>query len=264
MLSFRIMSFRYVPDSFSAYHDNLVSVLLKSPNRFTSFDDTPVDQQEALREAFDVLQEAFPLVEKKLKDDYLVAVLRELLRMAYEFFSGGDDRNGMYALQEVEGTVWPSRKVPPRHAPDAERRAHGKLERYAGVIPNPYPYLGKIEDMGRSQLKLYQAVLNAYEDGSGSLEAGKVQNWLLGLDGVARRFHERSRKGATARFTRELAERTSLAALRVEGGFSTSLTFDVEELGCCRISVRGKLEAFKARNPNYIVEEAYWTVKPNM
>lgn len=263
MLSSEFMSFRYVPNSFSSYHDNLVSVLLKSPNRFTSFDDTPVDQKEALREAFDVLQEAFPLVEKKLKDEYLAAILRELIRTSYEFFSDGDDRNGAYALQEVEGTVWPSQKVPPRHAPDAELRAHGKLERYLGVIPNPYPYLGKIEDMGPSQLRLYQAVLNSVEDNGDPIETGKTQNWLLGLDGVARRFNERSRKAATARFTRELAERTSLAALRVEGGFGTSLAFDVEERDCPRISVRGKLEAFNAGNPNFIVEEAYWTVKAN-
>lgn len=46
--------------------------------------------------------------------------------MPYEFFTDGDDRNGRYALQEVDGTVWPSRKVPPRHAPDAERRAPGR------------------------------------------------------------------------------------------------------------------------------------------
>ena len=81
------MSSRYIPERFSEYHDTLVSILLQSPNQFTSFDGAPVDQQNALREAFEVLQNTFPLVEKKLKDEYLAAILRELLRMAYEFFS---------------------------------------------------------------------------------------------------------------------------------------------------------------------------------
>jgi hypothetical protein len=106
------MSFRYLPTRFSEYHNTLVSVLLQSPNRFKSFDDSNVDQKEALREAFEGLQKTFPLVEKKLKDEYLAAILRELLRMAYEFYSSGDSRNGAYALQEVEGTVWPSRNAP--------------------------------------------------------------------------------------------------------------------------------------------------------
>lgn len=117
--------------------------------------------------------------------------------------------------------------------------------------------------MGASQLQLYQAVLNAFEDHGDPIETGTTQSWLLGLDGVARRFNERSRKAATARFTRELAEGTSLAALRVEGGFGTSLAFDGEERDCRRISVRGKLEAFKAGNPNFIVEEGCWTFKAN-
>ena len=252
------MSSRYVPSSLSEYHDYLVVVLLNSPDRFTSFDGTSVNQQDALRKAFEVLQEAFPVVGKKLKDEYLSAILRELLKMAYEFFSAGDDRNGIYALQEVEGSVWPSRKIPARHAPAAECRAHGKVERFAGVVPNPYPYQGKLEDMGPSQLRLFQAVLKAYESGDESLEPGKVHHWLLGIDSVPRSFSERSRKAAAVRIAQELSTRKSLAALRAENVFGSLLVFDVEEPGCARISVRGEPDAFNAGSPNFIVDQPTW------
>lgn len=256
------MSSRYIPKRLSEYHDTLASVLLQSPDQFTSFDGAPVDQQKALREAFEVLQDTFPLVEKKLKEEYLAAILRELLGMAYEFFSNGDERNGMYALQEFEGAIWPSRNVPPRHAPDAERRAHGTLKRYTGVTPNPYPYQGSIEDMGESQRQLFNAVLRAYEEGSDTLQPGKEHNWLLGLDAIARKFNARSRKAAMARFTQELSTCTSLAALRATNVLGTLLIFDIEEPRRPRISIRGKPETFKAGSPNFIIEEANWTAKP--
>ncbi|WP_147330461.1 MULTISPECIES: hypothetical protein [unclassified Duganella] len=256
------MSFRYRPTRFSEYHDTLVSVLLQSPNRFKSFDDSNVDQKEALREAFEGLQKTFPLVEKKLKDEYLAAILRELLRMAYEFYSSGDSRNGAYALQEVEGTVWPSRNVPPRHALDAECRVHGTLKRYAGKAPNPYPYPGSVEDMGHSQLQLFSAVLRQYEDGSETLQPGDEHNWLLGPDTIARKFNAQSKKAAATRFTQELSTRTSLAALRATSVFGSLLIFDIEETHRPRISVRGKPELFKTGSPNFIVEEAIWTAKP--
>ena len=256
------MSSLYIPKRFSEYHNTLVCILLQSPNQFTSFDGAPVDQQKTLREAFEVLQDTFPLVEKKLKDEYLAAILRELLRMAYEFFSNGDERNGAYALQEFEGTIWPSRNVPPRHAPDAERRAHGALKRYAGVTPNPYPYQGSIEDMGESQRQLFNAVLRTYEEGSDTLQPGKEHNWLLGPDAIARKFNERSRKAAAARFTQELSTCTSLAALRATNVLGSLLIFDIEEPHRPRISIRGKPEAFKAGSPNFIIEEANWAAKP--
>lgn len=96
------MNYVYFPRKLSHYHECLVIVMFKSPNGFTSFDDSPVDQSAALREAFEMLQEAFPVVEKKLKDNYLASILRELLKMAYEFYVVEDVRNGSIALQEVK------------------------------------------------------------------------------------------------------------------------------------------------------------------
>lgn len=256
------MSSRYVPKEFSHYHDFLVCVMLQSPNDFTSSDEGPVDQPKALKEAFETLQEAFPLVEKKLKDDYLSAVLRELIQMSYGFFSAGDIRNGIYALQEVEGTVWPSRRVPPRHAPDAERRVYGELQRYAGVTPNPYPYEGSAEDMGKFQRQLFEAVLTAYESGSESLHADTEHHWLLGVDSVTRRTSERSKKAAVARLTQELSTSSSLAALRAVNVCGDLLIYDVEEAGRPRISVRGKPEVLRAGKLNFIVDEAQWIASP--
>lgn len=253
------MSSRYVPQTFTAYHDNLVSLMLKSPDRFTSFDDTPVDQPRALREAFEVLQEAFPLVEKKLKDPYLGSMLRELLKMSYEFFVAGDDRNGIYALQEVEGGIWPSRKMPHRHAVEAERRAHGKVERLAGVVPNPYPYEGTMKDMGPSQLHLFESVQDVYRTAKEVLAEGKEHYWLLGPDKMIRKLAERTRKAANARIAEELVSGSALAALRVVNVFGDSLGYDVEEPGRPRVTVRGRLELFAAGNPNFFVDEPYWT-----
>lgn len=253
------MSSRYVPQTFAAYHDNLVSLMLKCPDRFTSFDDTPVDQPRALREAFEVLQEAFPLVEKKLKDPYLGSMLRELLKMSYEFFVAGDDRNGIYALQEVEGNIWPSRKIPHRHAVEAERRAHGKVERLAGVVPNPYPYEGSIEDMGSLQRGLFELVQDAYRTGTAVLVEGKEHHWLLGPGKLIRKLEERTRKAANARIAAELASGSALAALRVVNVFGDSLGYDVEEPGRPRVAVRGGLELFAAGNPNFFIDAPYWT-----
>ncbi len=232
--------------------------MFSSPNNFQSLDNTPLDQQEALRDAFEMLHEAFPLVEKKLKDGYLAPILRELMRMAYDFFLAGDDRNGCYALQEVEGSVWPSRKVPPRHAPAAERRAHGKLERYAGVTPNLYPIQGKIEDMGQFQRQLYEAVLKAYADGTDMLAPLEQHYWLLGTDAVAKRFSARSRKAAASRFTQALSTSAALAALHATNVYGSLLVFDIEEAGRPRISVRGTPEVVENGEPNFFINEAVW------
>jgi len=235
--------------------------MLQSPNNFRLFGTTSENQTDVLREAFEVLHESFFLVEKKLKDEYLASLLRELLKMAYEFLSTGDERNGRYALQEIEGTIWQSRRIPPRHAPEAEFRAHGKLERYAGVVPHPYPYKGNVGDMRQHQLQLLNSVLKAYEGGKEVLAPGNEHYWLLGADSVARRFSVRSKKAATSRFTQELSAGSSTAALCATSIYGDLLIFDVEELGSPRISIRGKRETFISGDPNYIVEESLWTAQ---
>lgn len=251
---------RYVPSSLAEYHDYLVSVMLKSPGDFTSFDGSVVDQPLALREAFEVLQEAFPYVEKKLKDAYLSAILRAMLQMAYEFFASGDERNGIYAIREVEGSIWPSARIPPRHAPAAEQRAHGKVERYAGVVPSPYPFTGSKEDMGPSQRALYLTVWLRHTTGEEKWESGQIDNWLLLPGGQTVRVSARSRKAAIARFRAELLDGTALAALRAENVYGDLFVYDVEQMGMPRVSVRGRPEAFRSGAPNYIVDAAQWAV----
>ncbi|WP_374581026.1 hypothetical protein [Pseudoduganella sp.] len=253
------MSSRYIPQTVAAFHDKLVSVMLQSPDRFSSLDDTPVGQPRALRQAFEVLQEAFPLVEKKLKDPHLALMLRELLRMSYEFFVAGDDRNGIYALQEVEGSIWPSRKIPHRHAVEAERRAHGRVERLAGVVPNPYPFEGTIEDMGPCQRRLFESVQEAYSSGKEVLAEGQEHYWLLEPDQAIRKLAAGSRKAAHARIAEELATGSARAALRAVNVTGDRRGYDVEESGRAMISVRGELERFSAGNPNFYVDEPRWT-----
>jgi hypothetical protein len=233
--------------------------MMRSPDGFTSFEGTVVDQPTALRDAFVSLQESFVFVDRKLKDPYLARILRELLTMANEFFALGDKRNGTYAMQEVEGTVWPSTRVPPRHAPEAERRAHGQVERYVGVVPSPYPYQGTKEEMGEHQRKLYLSVWRLYMTGAEKWEPGQTDNWLLLSDGQVVNMKAKSRKAATQRFRDELATGAAMAALRAQNVFGDLYVYDVEEPGKPRVSVRGSDQAFRKSTPNWIIDVPEWT-----
>ncbi|WP_295372621.1 hypothetical protein [uncultured Pseudacidovorax sp.] len=235
-----------------------MSVMLRSPDRFTSFDGTKVHQPTALREEFSALEASFPFVEKKVKDPYLAAILRQLLKMANEFYVEGDKRNGNYAMQEIEGTIWPSKKIPSRHAPEAERRAHGKVERYAGVIPSPYPLGGSEKDMGEHQRRLFLAVSQLHTTGAEKWESRQVHAWVLLADGQVIRVKSKSQKATTQQFSDDLANGTALAALRAENVFGDLYVYDVEEVGKPRISVRGKRQDFQKATPNYVIEAPVW------
>lgn len=108
---------------------------------------------------------------------------------------------------------------------EAERRAHGKVERFAGVTPYPYPCKGTVEDMGQSQRQLYESVLGTYNTSGEILMAGDEHYWLLGADGVVRKLEERSSKAASARFINELSSANSLAVLSVAIVLKDSLAF---------------------------------------
>lgn len=52
-------------ESLGEYHDHWALVILCAPDNFFSDDDAPVNQAEALKEAFDVLKSGISFVEER-------------------------------------------------------------------------------------------------------------------------------------------------------------------------------------------------------
>ena len=105
-------------DSLGAYHDFWIKVQGGAPDDLNySFLEDPVDQVQALVDAFDSLHRGLNLAKKKLKDQRRYRVAEELLRMAYDFYSSGARKQGIACLQEAEGLIWPSRSTNPTFPP---------------------------------------------------------------------------------------------------------------------------------------------------
>ncbi len=160
-----------------------------------SFDDTPVDQARELDRAFIDLREGFHFVEKRLKDPRLVRICLELIEMSYEAYKAGESKLGAHSLQECEGMIWPGRKLPVKHAIEAERRAFGEVKLFAGVEVSPYPYEGSKEDLGPIQQRLYEYAMQSTQ----SLlkeDAGFFLVWTMHADGSIQEVRARSQKKA--------------------------------------------------------------------
>lgn len=147
-------------ESLGQWHDYWAVVLLSAPNGFREYDDTlrrmvlAADQDAALRNAYETLLSGFGFAKKKLKDDAISRVVRELIEMAFEAYRDGEIKRGNHALQEAEGMIWVGSKLPVKYAVEAERRVFGENVRYKDVRVSPFPYEGSREDLGATQLTL--------------------------------------------------------------------------------------------------------------
>lgn len=177
------------------YHDAWASIILRAPDSFTSFDDTSVDQRQELDRAFADLRAGFFFVEKKLKDARLIRICRELIEMSHEAYITGDSKLGAHSLQECEGMIWPGRKLPVKHAVEAERRAFGELKLFAGMEISPYPYEGTQSDLGPAQMCLHQYAVEACQTRLHE-EAGFRVLWVMYSDGSIHEVRARSQKKA--------------------------------------------------------------------
>jgi hypothetical protein len=234
------------------YHDSWARVLLCAPDSFWSFDDRPVNQREELEQAFDGLREGFPFVEKRLKDQRLVRICRELIEMSYEAYVAGDSRLGAHSLQECEGMIWPGSKLPVKHAVEAERRAFGEVRLFAGVVVSPFPRDGTQEDLGAIQRQLLQHAIESCKP----LLNGEVflVSWVAHKDGSIRELKARSQKKA-----RE-AIRAGAMSGEVVGAASAQmlpggglLVYHLEEAGRPFIAVMNLLKDGVFESPRYHV-----------
>lgn len=177
------------------YHDAWSSIILCAPDSFSSFDEKPVDQRHELDRAFADLREGFHFVEKRLKDERVARICRELIEMSYEAYVSGDSKLGAHSLQECEGMIWLGRKQPVKHAVEAERRAYGDLQTFAGVSVSPFPYEGTEMDLGPVQRDLYEHATKACASRLNE-DSGFMMVWVKCTDGAIREVKARSQKKA--------------------------------------------------------------------
>lgn len=166
------------------YHDAWANIILFAPDDFRSFsaDDKPMDQRAELDRCFQELRDGFHFAEKRLKDQRLRRICRELLEMSYEAYVAGDGKLGSHIFQECEGLIWPSRLGRIKHAVEAERRAFGEVKHFADVKVSPYPYEGTRADLGQIQEKLWDHAKKACEPRLLE-EAGFMMVWVMQADG---------------------------------------------------------------------------------
>lgn len=219
------------------YHDAWATIILFAPDSFSTFDDKPVDQRLELDRCFSDLREGFHYAEKRLKDPRIVRICRELIEMSYEAYVAGDSKLGAHALQECEGMIWPGRKLPVKHAVEAERRVYGEVKVFAGVTISPFPYEGTEKDLGVVQRELYEHATKACESRL-SEDAGFMTVWVKSSDGAIREIKARSQKKAREEIKYGVATGgvvgTASAQLLVGGGL---LVYHLEEAGRPLIAV---------------------------
>ncbi|MGF6495502.1 hypothetical protein ABIE56_003701 [Luteibacter sp. 621] len=89
--------------------DRIGFTLLSAPDRFPTVGAFGSDQKKNLLIAFDILQEGFPLVEKKIKDPAQLEKLQQLLKDALLAYQQGERKKGAHLLQDFEEIVFPNR-----------------------------------------------------------------------------------------------------------------------------------------------------------
>ncbi|WP_406234153.1 hypothetical protein ACI703_01225 [Isoptericola jiangsuensis] len=187
-------------ETLGQWHDFWAVVILRSPDEFVEYNEKlrsfirVEDQKSALEEAYDTLLSGLPLAQRKLKDDQLVSIVRELIEMAFDSFRQGDGKRGSHILQEAEGMIWPGRAGRIKYAVEAELRVFGEVVRYKDVSVSPYPYEGSRRDLGASQawlLDLAEAhCRNLFRD----QREFKILCWIQSPDGAIEQLKVLSRK----------------------------------------------------------------------
>jgi hypothetical protein len=219
-------------ESLGQYHDFWATIILCAPDKFSSLDGSPVDQQAELRASFETLRKWFPLAEKKFKDARLVGVLRELLVMSEEAYVAGEKKRGAHILQECEGLIWPSRAGDLKYVVEAEERAFGALGLFQNVFVSPYPYEGSLADLGEKQRELLEIASAECERLFGLEQDFKWLLWILNKNGVASRENPKSWRKAEEMIRAGFASGSIAAYCKAElgfGGFGGMLIYTLEE-----------------------------------
>lgn len=198
-------------ESLGQWHDFWAVILLSAPDDFMEYDEKSTemakvpDQAVALKDAYETLISGFHFAHRKLKDEQLIRIVRELIEMAFEAYRAGDRKRGNHTLQEAEGMIWAGSRLPVKYAAEAERRIFGAVTRYKYVRVSPYPFEGTRSDLGPAQEALLQTAERHCQSHLNANKEFKYFGWVHYPDGTIEQIKAPSRKKLQQHF-RERAE----------------------------------------------------------
>jgi hypothetical protein len=198
-------------ESLGQWHDFWAVVLLSAPDDFREYDEKSSemakvsDQVAALKNAYETLICGFHFAHRKLQDEQLIRIVRELIEMAFEAYRAGDGKRGNHTLQEAEGMIWRGSQLPVKYAVEAERRSFGTVIRYKDVRVSAYPFEGARNDLGPAQEALLQTAERLCQSCFDANKEFKYFGWVHYPGGRIEQIKAPSRKKLQRHF-RELAE----------------------------------------------------------
>jgi hypothetical protein len=243
-------------ESLGQYHDFWASVVLNAPDNFQlSFLPVPIDQAQALADAFESLHCGLPLANVKLKDERLCTVVSELLRMSHEFYLAGDRKQGTRSLQEAEGLIWPSRRIRLELAAAAEQRAFGATQLFKDLQARRFDGEGSIDSLGPGQRTLFDAAHSRAMEKIRQRQ--EFKRFVLALDRHADVIEVRqaSFKKTMAEVERLAAAEEISATVRTEFVALGILVHDLEERGQPQISARAQVADFKVEPFRFFLDD---------
>lgn len=247
---------RSVPfKSLGQYHDSWAGIVLNAPDQFHGFDDEPVDQAAELEKRFRWLRDGFFYVERKVKDEQLCRILRELIQMSHEAYLAGDRKTGAHILQECEGMIWKGSAGRLKYVVEAERRAFGRVARFKDVIVSPYPVEGTFESLCSDQRVLLahaQAHVQRHFDARDDF---KFFAWEMNsagnINGVARRSLKATKDYLKAAAASGTIRACCIAQFVVMG----IIIYDIEKTGAAWASVRAVVSDWTPGELHYHLDE---------
>lgn len=251
-------------ETIGQWHDYWAVVLLRAPNEFRDYDAkkgcmVPAkDQTEALEIAYATLKSGLHFAERKIKDDGLARVVRELIEMAFEAYRIGDRKRGNHTLQEAEGMIWTGSKMPVKYAVEAERRAFGQLVRFKDVRVSQYPIEGGKSDLGEAQSVLLQSAEDHCSLYLAAKESFKFFGWVYRDDETVERIDAPSRKKLQKYFEEQALHGSIVGAAIAEiviSGESGLIVYELHERARPRVKAIAQLEGWRYERLRYHLED---------
>lgn len=247
---------RSVPfQSLGQYHDSWTSIVLSAPDQFHGFDDEPVDQAAELDKRFRWLRDGFFYVERKVKDEHLCRILRELIQMSHEAYLAGDRKTGAHVLQECEGMIWRGSAGRLKYVVEAERRAFGEVVRFKDVVVSPYPLEGTLESLASDQkvmLAHAQAHVGRYLE---ARDEFKFIAWEMDSVGTISGVSKRSLKATKDYLRGAAASGTIRACCIAQFVLMGIIVYDIEQTGTPSASVRAVVSDWTPGEFHYHLDE---------
>ena len=246
-------------ESLGRYHWAWAGIVLCAPDGFLDLDGNPVvDQKSALEEAFEEIRSGFHFVEKKIKDQRLLGVLRELITMSHESYKAGETMRAAHIFQECEGLIWPSRAGALKYVVEAEQRAFGSVELFKNVVVSPFPYEGTVADLGPFQRVLFEHAQLQSQPYVDDDKPFKSLTWALGPGGEITSVKERSWKATVAKLQQAAVSGEIVACATAafpHGGESGILRVDIEQIGHPRVEAIALVKLWKVGTFSYHLYE---------